>query len=153
MTPILRASVAVLLAAPALVTSAIAQDGGGSADMMTVYVGSAAGGSEDGTTIELSLEEAAEACGVDLKVIQAWAESDPRYCVALHMTAAVEEALGATTPAGGVAAPAQADEGAPAQDQDPAEQEAAPTDDAAGASEEEAAPAEGEETAAPGTDG
>lgn len=130
MSPILRASVAVLFAAPALVTGALAQESEGSGDMMSVYVGSAAGGSEEGTTVELSLEDAAEACGVDLEIIQAWAEGEPRYCVALETTAAVEEAMANAAPAEDEAAPAGADEPAPAEDEAmPADEEAAPADE------------------------
>lgn len=68
---------------------------------MSVYLGNLADFADRGnpeSVVQVPLAVAAEACGVDLKFIEAWAVSEPRYCVALHhveaLDAAIEEQLG-----------------------------------------------------------
>jgi|SRR5690606_7103531 len=63
------------------------------APTMTVYLGNlpAYSGSTE-LTVDVPLPAAAEACGVDLKFIEAWAVSEPRYCVALHAVEALDAA-------------------------------------------------------------
>jgi len=65
-------------------------------DTMSVYVGNLPDLEITGDTeavVEVPLPVASEACGVDLKFIEAWAASGSRYCVALHPVAALNTAI------------------------------------------------------------
>jgi len=65
-------------------------------DTMSVYVGNLPDLEVSGDTeavVEVSLAVASEACGVDLKFIEAWAASGSRYCVALHPDDALDTAI------------------------------------------------------------